>query len=131
MLINKKEYTGTIIYNDDDNSLTLLLNKTDELYVGLPVEIYDQIEQCTYVERHIDSITDTVVTVILNTPEKTKEEKLEEDIKKLKQESNYYQEQLVETQLALCDSYESQLDLENQLTEVQLALCDLYEKIYQ
>lgn len=37
--------------------------------------------------------------------------------------------QLTETQMALCEQYESKLELEDEVTNTQLAICEVYEAL--
>lgn len=46
-----------------------------------------------------------------------------------REEAALLEEQLTDTQLALCEQYEEKLVLEEQLTDTQLALCDVYELV--
>ena len=39
------------------------------------------------------------------------------------------EQQLTDTQMALCETYEQNIVLEQQLTDTQLALCDVYELV--
>ena len=53
--------------------------------------------------------------------------KKDEYIKMIDERNALLGNELTDTQMALCDSYEQNLVLEEELTNTQLALCDIYE----
>jgi hypothetical protein len=51
----------------------------------------------------------------------------DEYIKMIDEKNGILNEDLTNTQMALCDTYEQNLILEEDLTNTQLALCEIYE----
>ena len=55
--------------------------------------------------------------------------RLQKDLKEANATIEKLVSQLTETQMALCEQYESKLELEEEVTNTQMAICEVYEAL--